>query len=153
MYLKKGWLCPHCPQFSARHWNLKIHIQRRHGGVGQPCISGPHLPSQQFFPNMSNSSYYGSHYQTHNKETDISYRQKDPGSSRNNFYHEESLDHTATEKESLSHSNSIRDILDETHETLRKMLEIKNMSNQLQSTSPGQTAFMGGWRAPFTDIM
>jgi len=30
------WYCPNCPQASARHWNLEIHINRKHLGTGQP---------------------------------------------------------------------------------------------------------------------
>ena len=30
------WHCPNCPLTSRRLWNIKIHIQRKHGGMGQP---------------------------------------------------------------------------------------------------------------------
>lgn len=30
------WFCPSCPQTSTRRWNLKTHIERRHGGIGLP---------------------------------------------------------------------------------------------------------------------
>ena len=32
----KRWSCPFCSQTSTRHWNLKIHIHRRHNGIGEP---------------------------------------------------------------------------------------------------------------------
>jgi hypothetical protein len=33
---KTKWLCPHCSQTSSRHWNLKIHIRRKHHRIGEP---------------------------------------------------------------------------------------------------------------------
>jgi hypothetical protein len=30
------WYCPLCPQNSTRHGNLKIHIERKHPGMGEP---------------------------------------------------------------------------------------------------------------------
>lgn len=30
------WYCRNCDQTSTRHWNLKIHIQRKHSGLGEP---------------------------------------------------------------------------------------------------------------------
>jgi hypothetical protein len=36
MTKNKKWYCPHCSQTSSRHGNLKMHIKRRHQGIGQP---------------------------------------------------------------------------------------------------------------------
>jgi len=36
----KKWLCPYCSQDSARHWNAAVHINRKHGGVGEPIENG-----------------------------------------------------------------------------------------------------------------
>ena len=33
---RQNWCCPHCSQRSARHWNLKVHIKRRHNGIREP---------------------------------------------------------------------------------------------------------------------
>jgi hypothetical protein len=33
---EKGWLCPYCPQTCPRRWNLKVHIKRKHNGIGEP---------------------------------------------------------------------------------------------------------------------
>ena len=30
------WGCPHCKQRCPRHWNMVVHIRRRHGGIGEP---------------------------------------------------------------------------------------------------------------------
>ncbi len=35
----RKWYCRHCDQTSTRHWNLKIHIQRKHSGLGEPVRS------------------------------------------------------------------------------------------------------------------
>lgn len=37
---QKGWLCPYCSQTSSRHWNLEIHIKRKHNGIGHPIEAG-----------------------------------------------------------------------------------------------------------------
>ena len=37
---EKGWFCPHCPQTCPRRWNLKIHIKRKHNGIGDPLDAG-----------------------------------------------------------------------------------------------------------------
>jgi hypothetical protein len=36
----KKWQCPHCPQDSSRAWNIKVHIDRAHGGFGEPVEKG-----------------------------------------------------------------------------------------------------------------
>jgi hypothetical protein len=33
---RKKWCCLRCSQRSARNWNLKVHIKRRHNGIGEP---------------------------------------------------------------------------------------------------------------------
>jgi hypothetical protein len=30
------WHCPYCSQTSSRHGNLKVHIKRKHQGIGEP---------------------------------------------------------------------------------------------------------------------
>jgi hypothetical protein len=35
-HAKRKWHCPYCSQDSPQHWNLKIHIKRRHSGIGEP---------------------------------------------------------------------------------------------------------------------
>src|SRR6476660_6436967 len=37
---RKDWLCPHCPQTSSRHWNLEIHIKRKHNAIRHPMETG-----------------------------------------------------------------------------------------------------------------
>jgi hypothetical protein len=44
--------CPCCPQTSSRHWNLKTHIKRHHGGVGDPLKA-----ENDYYSNRSSSSH------------------------------------------------------------------------------------------------
>ena len=32
------WKCGHCTQTSSRHWNMRVHIQRKHNGLGVPLL-------------------------------------------------------------------------------------------------------------------
>jgi hypothetical protein len=50
---KEGWLCPHCPQRSNRHWNIQTHIKRKHDAIGQPMKAG-----SSTFNNNTNSSQF-----------------------------------------------------------------------------------------------
>jgi hypothetical protein len=35
--MTKQWECPFCEQRSERKWNLKVHLKRKHDGLGQPA--------------------------------------------------------------------------------------------------------------------
>ena len=52
---RKKWCCLHCSQRSARHWNLKVHIKRRHNGIGEP-IDEEEL--KDFKDKISNQFFY-----------------------------------------------------------------------------------------------
>jgi hypothetical protein len=52
---KEPYHCPHCHQTCSRHWNMKVHIQRKHGGIRQQPIGSVSLStSQEFIPGMNN---------------------------------------------------------------------------------------------------
>ena len=36
--MKRKWKCGDCNQTSSRHWNMKVHIQRKHNGLGVPLL-------------------------------------------------------------------------------------------------------------------
>ena len=63
---EKKWLCPSCPQTSARHGNLKVHIKRKHNGIGCPIQAGAksitNPDSSGFVPNSMN---FGEHKSNH----------------------------------------------------------------------------------------
>jgi hypothetical protein len=55
----KKWQCPYCPQDSARHWNIVVHIGRMHKGVGDPVEKGDTNQAEKSFsldPNRQNMS-------------------------------------------------------------------------------------------------
>jgi hypothetical protein len=47
--MKGKWICPNCQIYSTRHWNLQRHIQRRHGGMGEPISQD----TMQYFKDMN----------------------------------------------------------------------------------------------------
>ena len=55
---KRNWCCPHCPQTSSRHWNLKTHIERWHHGIGQPILEDKWHST----PNTTSSSLATMHF-------------------------------------------------------------------------------------------
>src|SRR5205823_13749128 len=48
--------CPHCHQTCSRHWNMKVHIQRKHGAIGQQPIGSVSLSNRraEFISGMNN---------------------------------------------------------------------------------------------------
>jgi hypothetical protein len=108
---KKVWYCRLCPQPSSTAWNLKIHIERKHHRKGESVRSGLGTNSTSQFTHdtsiKQHESYCDtSHYRNHHEE----YRQPNgfsEGSRRN-------------EEEQKPKK---KELLDEVHETLRKMVE------------------------------
>ena len=37
--MKAKWVCSNCIMSSTRRWNVERHIQRRHGGMGNPVAT------------------------------------------------------------------------------------------------------------------
>ena len=67
---KEPYHCPHCHQTCSRHWNMKVHIQRKHGGIGQQPIGSVSLSaSPEFIPGMSNFGANG-RYRHHETSPD-----------------------------------------------------------------------------------
>jgi hypothetical protein len=62
---RKQWKCPHCPQTSSRHWNVVVHIKRRHDGIGSPIEATIYSPSSvadiQFPPNVNSTEIRNFH--------------------------------------------------------------------------------------------
>jgi hypothetical protein len=109
---KKVWYCRLCPQPCSTAWNLKIHIQRKHHWKGESVKSGLMTnTTRQFTPDTRNSIKHNSysdtsHYRNHHKAYHQPYGFSE-GSSRN-------------EEEQKPKK---KELLDEVHETLRKMVE------------------------------
>ena len=52
----KKWQCPHCPQDSSRAWNIRVHINRAHSGLGEPVEKGRLGRAEKSLSLGSNSS-------------------------------------------------------------------------------------------------
>ena len=65
---EKNWLCPSCPQTSARHGNLKIHLKRKHNGIGCPIHAGAksitNPDTSGFVPNTMNFVEHNNNHNT-----------------------------------------------------------------------------------------
>jgi hypothetical protein len=53
------WYCPNCLQASTRHWNLEIHIKRKHSGTGQPIRKSGLATQFVARMNFADNSYCG----------------------------------------------------------------------------------------------
>lgn len=67
--MTEKWHCPYsnCTQSSTRNWNLKIHIDRRHNGVGIPIRK-----SQQYTPANTTFARFNNYGRQNNKRLSIS---------------------------------------------------------------------------------
>ena len=127
---KEPYHCPHCHQTCSRHWNMKVHIQRKHGGIRQPIGSVSLSTSPEFIPNMNN---LGANGRYHHHEASPYY-----------------VHHLSSKK--LEESSSLppptskeKDASDKLFETIGEAIEIKKMmSKQLQSFScASSSSFLG----------
>ncbi|MFZ0328570.1 MAG: hypothetical protein WAL66_14830 [Nitrososphaeraceae archaeon] len=107
---KKGWHCPYCSQICPRHWNMKVHIQRKHQGIGEPVEAPYNSVYIQNMDSLENKSDYFKHNvvfpfvgQTKRQESDR----------RDRLY-------------------GNRHFLAEESEYLRNILEMKNLINRLE---------------------
>src|SRR2546423_4666597 len=124
--------CPHCHQTCSRHWNLKVHIQRRHVGIGQQPIGSVSLSTgPQLNPGMINLGANGRY--RHHHETSPHYVHHLPSELYSDRLEESLPPPTSKEK----------DASDKLLETIAEAVEIKKMSKQLQSfSSPSSSSFL-----------
>lgn len=78
----KKWQCPHCPQDSARFWNMVVHIRRAHRGLAEPVEKGdlaekslsmdPNKPNiyRKYSPNQRKSNRLSCGYEKVSKDKD-----------------------------------------------------------------------------------
>jgi hypothetical protein len=140
----KKWHCPHCSQTSARHWNLKIHIERKHEERGQPIREdGWHSThtstATHFIPNMmslQNDNNYplNQRYQ----QTLSSPYSKIEGTSKKRDALDESLEFWWTSAQKV-----------------KKIMEIKKTLNELSSfsSSSQQSIIDGLAQAPIINTL
>ena len=125
--------CPHCHQTCSRHWNMKVHIQRKHGGIGQQPIGSVSLStSPEFIPSMSNFGANGI-YRHHETSPDYIHHPSELYSDKL----EESPPLPLPPPPSKE-----KDASDKLLETIGVAIEIMKMTKQPQSFSPS-SSFLG----------
>jgi len=104
---------------------MKVHIQRKHEGVGQqPIESVSHSTRAEFIPNMNK---LGSNCIYHHHEASPDY-----------------VHHLSSKKlEESTPASKEKDASDKLLETIAEAVEIKKMSKQLQSFSSPSSSFLG----------
>jgi hypothetical protein len=60
----KKWQCPHCPQDSTRHWNVVVHIRRKHG-FGDPAEKRDSDQADAFYFHADKTNKNREHSQDH----------------------------------------------------------------------------------------
>ena len=56
---KRKWHCPRCSRDSSRHWNMKVHIKRKHSGVGEPIDEAKEFKEKRGHQFFSYNQSYG----------------------------------------------------------------------------------------------
>ncbi len=135
---RQKWSCIHCSQTSSRHWNLKRHIERRHQGIGRPI-------REDGWHSTYNTSPAATHYipdmmmilqnNNNNNNQHLNYQ---------NYPHSFSAERRKIEEreETPRKIDPISESLEFARkwvEWLRLVVECKNLSNQLHSTTPNFT--------------
>ena len=133
--MRKGpYHCPHCLQTCSRRWNMKVHIQRKHGGIRQqPIGSVSHFTSREFIPGMGNLGANGRYRHHHEAFPDYVHL---PSELYSDKREESSALPTPPSK--------AKDASDKLHETIHEAIEIRKMlSKQIQSfSSPSSSSFL-----------
>jgi hypothetical protein len=125
--------CPHCHQTCSRRWNMKVHIQRKHGGIGQQPIGSVSLStSPEFIPSMNNLGANG-RYHHHEASPDYIHLPSELYPDRLGESPLSPLP-SPTSKE--------KDASNKLLETIAEAVEIRKMSKQLQSFSPSTSSFL-----------
>jgi hypothetical protein len=124
---KEDWLCPHCPQRSHRHWNIKTHIKRKHDATGQPIKTG-----SSTFNNNTNSSRFVS--------DTVDFAKKDNWNNKPSFF---SRVPTNEESQNTDLIDNMLPGLHKYNEFLRAYVEFNDLSRRL-SSNPSQFAAMMG---------
>jgi hypothetical protein len=112
---------------------MKVHIQRKHGGIGQqPIGSVSHSTSPEFIPGMSNFGANGRY--RHHHEAPPYY-----------VHHPSELYPDKLEESSpplIPRPSKEKDASHKLLETIAEAVEIRKMTKQLQSFSPSSSSFL-----------
>jgi hypothetical protein len=106
----KEWNCPTCEMSSTRNWNVKRHIQRRHGTMGEPV--------------SCDTMHYHKDTNPQNLRFPFAY------------FHDTSLSFLARKEK--PHKNFLDLLEDQILQPLRKVVEYKNLVSQLSTIQPQQ---------------
>jgi len=115
MKMKKGWHCPHCSQICSRYWNMKVHIQRKHLGIGGPAEA----PSDSGFIQNMNYPENMNGYSKHNPVFPFARQTKRP----------------EVESHRSDRRYGDRSFLAEQIESFHDTLEMKNLMDSLQKNN------------------
>jgi hypothetical protein len=127
--------CPRCHQTCSRHWNMKIHIQRKHGGIGQQPIGSVSLStSPEFIPMMSNLDANG-RYRHHEASKDYVHLPSE--------LYSDKLEESTPLSPTPTPPSKEKDASDKLLETISEAIEFRKMSQQLQSFSSSSSSFLG----------
>jgi hypothetical protein len=107
----KKYRCPYCEQTSSRRWNLMVHLERRHQGVGEPV--GP----SQTGPAYDDKSPYGNEH-----------RGTLPGRLNKNEFSSFSRGYGRGEN-----IDNLGNSLDDTAKNLCRIVEIQRLTKELNS--------------------
>ena len=134
---KEPYHCPHCHQTCSRQWNMKVHIQRKHGGIGQqPIGSVSHSTSPEFIPGMSSLGANG-RYRHHEASPDYVHLPSE-------LYSDKLEESPPLPLPLPTPPSKEKDASDKLHETIGEAIEFKKMlSKQLQSFSSPSSSFLG----------
>jgi hypothetical protein len=132
---KEPYHCPHCHQTCSRHWNMKVHIQRKHGGVGQQPIDSVSLStSPEFIPGMSSFGANG-RYRHHESSPDYVHHPSE--------LYPDKLGESTPVSRLPPPTSKEKDAGDKLLETIGEAVEIRKISKQLQSFSSPSSSFLG----------
>ena len=129
---KEPYHCPHCHQTCSRHWNMKVHIQRKHGGLRQPIASVSHSTSPEFIPSMSNFGVNGIYHET---SPDYIHHPSE--------LYPDKLGESTPVSRLPPPTSKEKDAGDKLLETIGEAVEIRKISKQLQSFSSPSSSFLG----------
>src|ERR1043166_3295499 len=132
---KEPYHCPHCHQTCSRHWNMKVHIQRKHGSVGQQPIDSVSLStSPEFIPSMSSFGANG-RYRHHESSPDYIHHPSE--------LYPDKLGESTPVLPLPPPTSKEKDAGDKLLETIGEAVEIRKISKQLQSFSSPSSSFLG----------
>ena len=103
--MKIEWNCPNCEMSSTRHWNMQRHIDRQHGGMGEPVRYG----TMQYYKDMNPENFRFPFAYSHHVPSSSVIRKKRSDKNFSEFLEYQIL------------------------QPLRKMVEVKNLLSQLST--------------------